>query len=207
MQLIGLLQSGKGQNAEALAAACQVSRRTIFRDLDILRQVGVPLLFDDEQQWYRIPATYYLPPTNFTAEEALAVIVLAYEFGRENRLPFYHAAHSAALKLENALPTVLRQHLQEKAAAVHIQLPPTTTLDTQHAVYQRLLCAAAQRRTVRILYDSFTEGKSLQLQLNPYRLLFSRHSWYVIGRSSLHRQVRTFNVKRITELEVLERFH
>jgi proteasome accessory factor B len=35
-------------------------------------------------------------------------------------------------------------------------------------------------------------------------LLFSRHSWYAIGRSSLHREVRTFNVGRIREMRVLE---
>jgi proteasome accessory factor B len=33
--------------------------------------------------------------------------------------------------------------------------------------------------------------------------LFCRHSWYVIGRSSLHSAVRTFNLSRISSLEVL----
>ena len=32
LQLIGLLQAGRGYNAEALAQACGVSRRTVFRD-------------------------------------------------------------------------------------------------------------------------------------------------------------------------------
>ena len=35
--LIGLLQSGRGHNAHSLAVECGVSRRTIFRDLDIMR--------------------------------------------------------------------------------------------------------------------------------------------------------------------------
>jgi proteasome accessory factor B len=35
-------------------------------------------------------------------------------------------------------------------------------------------------------------------------LLFSRRSWYVVGRSSLHREVRTFNVGRIEKLEPLD---
>ena len=95
VQLLGLLQAGKGRNAAELAATCAVTRRTIFRDLDVLRQAGVPLIFDDEAGVYRIPGTYFLPPTNFTTEEALAVIVLCYELGNNRRLPFYEAAHSA----------------------------------------------------------------------------------------------------------------
>ena len=42
IQLLGALQVGKGQNASELARACQVSRRTIFRDLEVLRSAGVP---------------------------------------------------------------------------------------------------------------------------------------------------------------------
>jgi predicted DNA-binding transcriptional regulator YafY len=62
---LGLLQTGKGNNIYALAKTCEVSRRTIFHDLDVLRQAGVPLLFDDEPGVYRIPGTYYLPPTKY----------------------------------------------------------------------------------------------------------------------------------------------
>jgi proteasome accessory factor B len=39
-------------------------------------------------------------------------------------------------------------------------------------------------------------------------MLFSRRSWYVIGRSAMHREVRTFNVGRIQSLDLLdEEFH
>ena len=104
VQLLGLLQAGKGLNVDGLATACRVSRRTIFRDLDVLRKAGVPLLLDDERGVYRIPGTYFLPPTNFTPDEALAVLALSYELGSHYKFPFYEAAHSAALKLESSLP-------------------------------------------------------------------------------------------------------
>jgi proteasome accessory factor B len=208
VQLLGLLQAGKGHNAGALARACQVSRRTIFRDLDLLRQAGVPVLLDDEHDVYRIPGVYYLPPTNFTTEEALAVIVLCYELGGNSRLPFYEAAQSAALKLEGCLPGRVRDQLREISAAVQIKLGPGNRLRGQMPVYRQLLAAIARSRPAEIEYDSFSEKQTIRLKLSPYRMLFSRRSWYVIGRSSLHREVRTFNVGRIRSLEVLdETFH
>ena len=208
VQLLGLLQAGKGHNAGELAKACEVSRRTIFRDLDVLRQAGVPLLFDDEHAKYRIPGMYFLPPTNFTTEEALAVIVLCYEMGSDSRLPFYEAAQSAALKLEGSLPGQMREKLREISTAVQIKMEPGNRLVGQMPIYRQLLGAIAVHRAVRIVYDSFSDGRTLGLKLCPYRMLFSRRSWYVIGRSSLHREVRTFNVGRIRSLEVLdEPFH
>jgi len=39
--------------------------------------------------------------------------------------------------------------------------------------------------------------------LRPYRLLFSQHSWYVLGRSSMHGEVRTFNLDRVKSLNKL----
>jgi proteasome accessory factor B len=204
VQLLGLLQAGKGNNAGELAAACGVTKRTIFRDLDVLRQAGVPLLFDDDSGIYRIPGTYFLPPTNFTAEEALAVMVLCYEFGSGSRLPFYEAAASAALKLESCLPGRVRDRLRDATGAVHINLQPGSRLDDKLPVYQQLLGCVATRRAERIAYDSLSDSRVIQIKLSPYRLLFSRHSWYVIGRSSLHREARTFNVSRIQGIELLD---
>lgn len=42
--------------------ACGVSRRTIFRDIDTLKQVGMPLLYDEAEQRYFIAGTQVLPP-------------------------------------------------------------------------------------------------------------------------------------------------
>lgn len=88
LQRIGLLQVGRGYNTESLALECGVSRRTIFRDLEVLRQSGIPLAFDERQQHYCIPGSCLLPPTNFTPEEALSLVVLCHELGNGGGLPF-----------------------------------------------------------------------------------------------------------------------
>ena len=197
------MQGGQEYNANALAHACGVSRRTIFRDLDALRAAEVPLVYDERRQSYRIPGHYFLPPTNFTADEAMALIVLSHQLGQRG-LPFYAAAQSAAAKLENSLPDRLLQYLRTVAGAVRIKLDATNPLSGKEEVYQQLLAAAAERRCVRIQYASLHESQVLQTKLHPYKLLFNQHSWYVIGRSTVHRDVRTFNIGRIRQLEPLD---
>ncbi|MEX0979269.1 MAG: WYL domain-containing protein [Pirellulales bacterium] len=124
--------------------------------------------------------------------------------GSDSRLPFYEAAQSAALKLEGSLPGRLREQLREISTAVQIKMEPGNPLAGQLPIYRQLLGAIASRRAVQILYDSFSDGQTIRLKLCPYRMLFSRRSWYAIGRSSVHREVRTFNVGRIRGMEVLD---
>lgn len=201
MKLLQTLQSGQGQNAEGLAQACGVSRRTIFRDLETLKAAGVPLNFDPEQQRYTIPGSFFLPPTNFTAAEALSVIALAGELGSKAGLPFYEPARQAAMKLESSLPAALREQLQAMTRAIRIDLTQVNPLTDKEEVYQQLVDAIATGRVVRIKYQSLTEWESIETKLRPYKLHFSGRSWYVIGRSSLHREVRTFNLGRIVSLQ------
>ena len=204
LQLIGLLQAGRGYNTEALAQACGVSRRTTFRDLDLLRKSGVPLVFDEKHQQHRILGACLLPPTNFTPDEALALIVVCHELGDGSGLPFLGPARSAAVKLESSLPPRLREQLRDAAAAVRIQPPPLNPLVGCQPVYDQLLQAIAARHGVRIRYGSLKEGQEIATRLSPYRLFFSRRSWYVVGRSSLHRAARTFHLGRILHIEPLE---
>ena len=201
LELLQTLQSGKGQNASGLAKKCGISRRTVFRDLETLRTAGVPLEFDAESQRYFIPSTFFLPPTNFTAAEALSIIALAGELGDRQRLPFYEPARQAALKLESSLPHALREELNSITRAIQIQLDPVNPLQGKAAVYQQLVDAIAAGLVVSIAYESLTEWETIKTQLRPYRLLFSRRSWYVIGRSTLHKEVRTFNLARISALK------
>src|SRR4029079_19222022 len=100
LQLLQMLQSGAGANANGLSQACGVNKRTIFRDLESLRQAGVPLAFDKEENRYSIPGAFFLPPTNFTAAEALSLVALASEMGQSDRLPFCEDAHSAEVEFE-----------------------------------------------------------------------------------------------------------
>ena len=198
LNLLQTLQNGKGQNADRLAKACGMSRRTVFRDLETLRSAGVPLEFDKQSRRYFIPSSFFLPPTNFTASEALSIIALAGQMDGQQRLPFCEPARQAALKLESSLPGALREELRGITHSIQIRLGQVNPLPDKDAVYRQLVEAIAKRRVVKITYESLTEWDTIVTKLRPYHLLFSRRSWYVIGRSSLHKELRTFNLGRIS---------
>ena len=134
----------------------------------------------------------------------MSLLVLCHELGNDSGLPFLGPARTAAVKLESSLPVRLRDRLRDVTAALHIHPPPSNPLTGYKPVYEQLLDAAANRRNVRIRYGSLKEEKEISTRLSPYSLFFSRRSWYVVGRSSLHRAKRTFNLGRILEIETLD---
>jgi predicted DNA-binding transcriptional regulator YafY len=161
------------------------------------------LVYYDPDQTYRLTGSHLLPPTNLTPQEALAIVVLCHELGADGQLPYTSAAKAAAVKIENSLPTRLREELRGVARSVKIRLPQVQQR-AAHSTYDQLLQSLGERRSLHIDYDSLSDGARIETKLSPYQLLFHNHSWYVIGRSSLHAAVRTFNVGRIRALKPLE---
>lgn len=181
-----------------------MTRRTIFRDLKVLREAGVPYIYNEARLRYYLPSEYFLPPTNFTPQEALAVMVMCNELGNHSGVPLLSAARRAANKLEGSLPSELRDYISAVSPNVAMKLVPNNAAHMDDSHYDLLVEAVARHRSVRMTYASFTEADEIRTKLDPYRLLFSRRSWYAIGRSSMHRAVRTFNVGRIVSVGLLE---
>ena len=71
--------------------------------------------------------------------------------------------------------------------------------------YHKILDAIETRRAIDLVYLSLTEWETIKTTLHPYTIVFFEHSWYVVGYSSMHNEVRTFNLMRIESLTVLKK--
>jgi len=203
LQLLERLQSGRPHSTAELARLCDVSRRTVFRDIKMLQEAGIPVLYDAAQQGYWISSHSLLPPMNLTLAETLSLLVLAENAAAPERgIPFQDAARDAALKLQSNLPSHLGPFASELAHTVQVEMEPQADLSGAELHYERILRCLTDRCKIRIWYHSLAEKKDLLTLLSPYRLLFRRHTWYVIGRSSLHRSVRIFHLGRILRSEL-----
>ena len=77
LRIVTCLQSGPGFSANELARQVNVSRRTIFRDLRLIRAAGVNVFYDKDDEAYRLAApSPRLVPPGFR-EEDLAQLVVA----------------------------------------------------------------------------------------------------------------------------------
>jgi proteasome accessory factor B len=205
MKLLQMLQEGRGQNPDGLAKVCGVGRRTIFRDLDTLRQAGVQLAFDTRSRRYSIPRGTFGPPSDLTAEEALSLWALANAVGGHPQLPFHESARTGMKKLLKQLPPEVRRKFQRLSKSIRFQPLKVSDIAGKLTSYYTILDAIDRRRAIEMVYSSLTEWEIITTTLLPYAIMFSQHSWYVVGHSSMHRAVRTFNLVRIESLKVLSK--
>lgn len=103
MQLIQILRDGTLHKAADLAAATDVSLRTIYRDMETLAASGVPIT-GERGIGYRVTAAITLPPLNLTMTEveALHIGLLAVREGGDSELA--SAAARLSAKLDAVMP-------------------------------------------------------------------------------------------------------
>lgn len=141
----------RGVTAAELAARFGVSLRTIYRDLDGLRDAELPLLAEPGRGGgYALDRSYSLPPVNFTAREA-ALLVTAGEMLIEQRLlPFTDTLGAALDKVRAALPRSTPRELAHVARTVAYVGVPARAVPA--AVRRAVETAWFEQRPLRVTY-------------------------------------------------------
>ena len=77
-KLLSIVHSGRALTVEELAAELGVVRRTVQRDITLLRDAGLRLSYDRVRQRYTLSKDSIVPPINFTEQECLAMMFLTH---------------------------------------------------------------------------------------------------------------------------------
>jgi predicted DNA-binding transcriptional regulator YafY len=198
------LQRQAPQRAEDLSATFEVSKRTIYRDITALSEAGVPLVAVPGLG-YSLMEGYFLPPLNFSADEATMLLLGADVMAQSFDAEYQMAAEWAARKIAGILPEKLRE--QVNALRGGITFVQRSTKD-EHEIerVRQLRRALIRRQTVRFVYHTrFPEGdEALNLrETDPYNIAYVGGVWYMQGYCHLRHDVRTFRLSRMDKLTVL----
>ncbi|MFN8374924.1 MAG: YafY family protein [Anaerolineae bacterium] len=198
------LQRQAPQRAEDLSATFEVSKRTIYRDITALSEAGVPLVAVPGLG-YSLMEGYFLPPLNFSADEATMLLlganVMAQSFDAEYQL----AAQWAARKIEGVLPEKLREQVNALRDSITFVQRPSAS-DGEIERLRQLRRALIRQQTVRFVYHTRYAGEDEAINLreaNPYNIVFVGGVWYMQGYCHLRHDFRTFRLSRMDKLIVL----
>jgi predicted DNA-binding transcriptional regulator YafY len=204
LKSITLLRSGRLFDADTLATELRVSRRTLFRDLRLLEDVGVPCRFEHRDKTYSISGSMFLPALHLSLEEALALLLVTRKFLSPQVHPMYQQAVGAALKIESVLPGLVLQHCGNWLSGLSLRWPPSSSVDVVSGLFQTIQRALADQTRIEARYDSVYDGGEIDVVLDPLRLVFMPRGWYLLAHSHLHGEVRTFKVDRMVEVRATD---
>ncbi len=204
LQLLMILQSERFPNARRLAEVCEVSRRTIYRDLAILEAAGIDVLYQPERQGYHLASNCWLQPTQLEDNEALALLILSRTACVQAPFGLLRDARSGLVKVVQSLPGDLCGRLAISreliaADALALELAPD-----RQAIHETILRALSQRRRLSLWHRERDCGSVHATKLSLYRLARIRSRWCLIGHSSAERQVRVFETAWIERVELTD---
>lgn len=201
LSILTTLQAKGHVTAAALAAECEVSLRTIYRDVDALSAAGIPIYsVQGSSGGYRLLDGYRVRLNGLSSQEVDALF-LAGLTRQAADLGMSAVAASARSKLLAALPETLRSGAMK--TRFYFDAPAWFAEPETLLHLPSIADAVWKQHPIRMRYQSRNSDKERRVE--PLGIVLKGGAWYLVAH--VDGEVRSFRVSRITEMAVLdERF-
>lgn len=206
LYILNLLRSRNKLRASDLAKECEVSERTIYRDIIDLSSANIPIYFDDG---YKLLTDAFLPPLNFDLDDYLTLKLALESSPLSQQSPLKRSAKRVLTKIDTNLSSGLKAKLSEISAEgekepVKIDVKSTSDFSKFSLWFNLIEQAILHNMTIKLSYESLDSGETIR-EVDPYGLVFRRHAWYFIGFCHLRQKIRIFRINRIKKISLLNK--
>ncbi len=205
--LLKTLQTrGEGIPLQQLAGDFGVSERTIQRDLEFLRDLGFPILFETDEfgkRFWRMPPSFFKTGgINLSMTEAVSLHLARELSAPLTGTPFAEGFDSVLEKIRSMIPQKARDYFAGLSGLITVR-PFAATDYSRHAQELRILNQAIRENlTVQVAYRSLWRQEEYQTLYDPYGLVLHLDDLFLVGHSHRAGALRVFKVSRILGVEL-----
>lgn len=207
--LTRVLRDRPGITIALLARELAVSVRSVARDIDALRERGLPIEADRGRGGgLRLHPSWGLSRVLLSSEEALCTL-LSLAISEKLSFPMFSSdVARARRKIVDAFPAAERKRIAPLRERVFIGRPASARIQFSYAtpdqkVMRPLQVAFVRETTVHAEYVK-ESGESSARRLEPHALLINWPAWYLLGFDHLRGEPRTFRFDRFRAVEIEE---
>ena len=204
LKVLYQLQSGKKVTSKDLMNKFGISKRTVFRDLRVIQEMGVPVTHDPEMG-YGIMRDGMIPPIMFSFRE-LSVIMVGLSFVTSQiDDEMVNDAENVLLKIRSSVPATLKKQM-------NILESKTLVSPYIHNINERnrggdwfTLCSAfVENKPVSFLYQKQNSVQKRRT-IDPQLLIHYTDHWNVIGYCHDRKTLRNFNLSKMSDLSLTDK--
>ncbi len=198
ISILTQLQSAKLVTAARLAEKFSVSVRTIYRDIKVLEQAGVPVT-TEEGKGYSLMEGYRLAPVMLNEHEANALITAEKLISRNKDASFVGAYTEAMSKIK----AILRYSVRDKAnhLSEYTYFGINAAKERSSNFLSSLQHALTNHLLVKIAYEDENKIQTFR-SVEPFALVSSEENWLLLAWCTLREDYRFFRLDRIQKVEV-----
>jgi len=194
-----LLQTKKVLTAAMISDKFDISLRTVYRDINTLRNAGVPII-GDPGVGYSIMEGYRVPPMMFNESEASALLTAEKFIGKLTDKETQAHYQSAMLKIKSILRGSEKQSLSVLDDSIAIS---DNNNWSDQSFLQDMFRSVAARYVMEIEYRK-VDGTVSKRKLEAIGCYHQFNTWYLIAYCQSRKDYRIFKADRIVNLKVLE---
>jgi predicted DNA-binding transcriptional regulator YafY len=187
----------------------EVAKRTVYRDLDALRDAGFPLheTGQDEVNGVRwslernSKISHYLV---LSSRELIALYLARGMLAPLKETPFYEDLQSTFNKIDEKISTKSQTFLDEVANDFYFEPGPKWGLGLNPDIIDTLRAACTERHQLKVNYASSSSQTIRDRKLGPHFLYFAKASLYLVAEDLEDGKNKIFSVPRMSQAEMLE---
>lgn len=194
-----LRRSRKAVSAASLAKTLTVSVRTLYRDMQVLKDLGAPIE-GEAGVGYVLRPGYFLPPLMFTRDELEALVLGARWVGAQPDDDLAEASRNALGKIAAAAPADLRTQIDD------IGLWPVFFPSEKRSVgfLSVVRRAMTTERTLRLRYAD-AQARVTERHVWPVQIGFHEDRQTFVGWCLLRKAFRHFRADRIGAADITDK--
>lgn len=190
--------------AKELAAALETSVRSIYRDIDVLSEAGIPIATTSGPGGgIYLMEGYTVNLKKLYVDDVIHLYLTGMGIHSGQDSETGHKLKSALLKLEKTLPETYRSDIEKAKNRFYYDEASWWEERVVMPCLEALRAAVWRSGKVAIAYRKM-DGSSSSRTVCPYGLVVKKTEWYLVAYCERAQEVRTFKCERITEVVVIE---
>ena len=196
------IHSGKYPNATTLAGELEVSTKSIYRDIEFMRdRLELPVEFDGARNGFHYTEEVSNFPTlQITEGELFALLVAEKALQQYRGTAFERPLLSAFKKMAASLPDTVSLNLADWEQTISFRTSAEPILNVE--IFDTLAKATARHRQLLLTYRKPGRKETEPRVVDPYHLANINGEWFLFAYCHLRNDIRTFVPSRIQEAEL-----
>jgi predicted DNA-binding transcriptional regulator YafY len=199
------IRSGSFPSTSELSRKAEVTRRTIERDIEYLRDIyQAPIEYDHQKRgYYYSQPNFFIKSVVLTEGEFFSIALFERLLEQYRNIPIETALRKVFDKIVKSLPeeiTVDSAFLNEKITVI-----PGHQGEIDPNVFEKIFTALKTRRTLTFEYRPLQKTTYMARTVDPYNAICQKANWYFIGYCHDKKELRTFSFSRTKNVKVTKK--
>src|ERR1019366_8967814 len=193
-------RAGSLPNCGHFTRELAVSRRTLMRDLDFLRDDhNAPIAYDDSRKGFELTNPMFkLAPVELTRREVFSFSIARKLLERFEGTPLELDMRSVLAKIAHSLRGTVSLDVESLTDQFTVLAEDQARVEL--GVWQRAGRAINQKERLRLRYQRF-DGATRDYLLEPYHLVAYHGNWYLLALNTAAGRIETFALSRCRSIE------